>query len=138
MVKVSRQHHPQGKTFLVRDYTKNGQTRRLKLDGAVVELVRGYVTGAAARMVGQAAARKFDRGGGWILWLPGPDDEQVRGDPGVSDLWVGGDGLLVGAGQFSLGNSGRDRVCQRPRTCTLPSSVDVPAASQQPNLQRRP
>jgi integrase len=43
VVKVSRRHHPQGKTFLVRDYTKNGQTRRLKLDGAVVELVRGYV-----------------------------------------------------------------------------------------------
>jgi integrase len=43
VVKVSRAHHPQGKTFLVRDYTKNGQTRRLKLDRAVVELVRGYV-----------------------------------------------------------------------------------------------
>jgi integrase len=43
VVKVSREHHPQGKTFLVRDYTKNGQTRRLKLDGAVVELVRAYV-----------------------------------------------------------------------------------------------
>jgi hypothetical protein len=43
VVKVSREHHPQGKTFLVRDYTKNGQTRRLKLDGAVVELVRGHV-----------------------------------------------------------------------------------------------
>jgi integrase len=43
VVKVSRQHHPQGKTFLVRDYTKNGQTRRLKLDRAVVELVRRYV-----------------------------------------------------------------------------------------------
>ena len=43
VVKVSRQHHPHGKTFLVRDYTKNGQTRRLKLDGAVVELVRGYL-----------------------------------------------------------------------------------------------
>ena len=43
VVKVSRQHHPQGKTFLVRDYTKNGQTRRLKLDRAVVELVRGHV-----------------------------------------------------------------------------------------------
>jgi hypothetical protein len=27
----------------VRDYTKNGQTRRLKLDRAVVELVRGQV-----------------------------------------------------------------------------------------------
>ena len=27
VVKVSRQHHPQGKTLLVRDYTKNGQTR---------------------------------------------------------------------------------------------------------------
>ena len=27
----------------MRDYTKNGQTRRLKLDGAVVELVRGHV-----------------------------------------------------------------------------------------------
>ena len=43
VVKVSRQHHPQGKTFLVRDYTKNGQTRRLRLDQAVVELVRGHV-----------------------------------------------------------------------------------------------
>jgi len=42
VVKVSRQHHPKGKTFLVRDYTKNGQTRRLKLDRAVVELVRGH------------------------------------------------------------------------------------------------
>jgi len=28
VVKVSRAHHPQGKTFLVRDYTKNGQTSR--------------------------------------------------------------------------------------------------------------
>lgn len=44
VVKVSRQHHPQGKTFLVGDYTKNGQTRRLKLDRAVAELVRGHVT----------------------------------------------------------------------------------------------
>jgi integrase len=43
VVKVSRQHHPQGKTFLVRDYTKNGQTRRLKLDQAVVELVREHI-----------------------------------------------------------------------------------------------
>jgi integrase len=43
VVKVARQHHPQGKTFLVRDYTKNGQTLRLKLDRAVVELVRGHV-----------------------------------------------------------------------------------------------
>ena len=43
VVKVSRPHHPQGKTFLVRDFTKNGQTRRLKLDRAVVELVRGHV-----------------------------------------------------------------------------------------------
>jgi integrase len=43
VVKVSREHHPQGKTSLVRDYTKNGQTRRLKLDGAVVELVPGYL-----------------------------------------------------------------------------------------------
>ena len=43
VVKVSREHHPQGKTFLVRDYTKNGQTSRLKLDRAVVEFVRGYV-----------------------------------------------------------------------------------------------
>jgi hypothetical protein len=42
VVKVSRQHHPQGKTFLVRDYTKNRQTRRLN-GGAVVELVRGHV-----------------------------------------------------------------------------------------------
>jgi len=43
VVKVSREHHPRGKTFLARDYTKNGQTRRLKLDRAVVELVRGHV-----------------------------------------------------------------------------------------------
>src|SRR5215831_16486873 len=44
-----------------------------------------------------AAGRTFGCGG-WILWLPGSDDEEVRGDPGVSDLWVGGGGLLVGAG----------------------------------------
>jgi integrase len=43
VVKVSREHHPQGKTFLVRDYTKNGQTRRLKLDPDAVELVRAHV-----------------------------------------------------------------------------------------------
>jgi integrase len=43
VVKVSREHHPRGKTFLVRPYTKNGQTRRLKLDRAVVELVRAHV-----------------------------------------------------------------------------------------------
>jgi integrase len=43
VVKVSREHHPQGKRFLVRDYTKNGQTRRLKLDPEVVELVRAHV-----------------------------------------------------------------------------------------------
>jgi len=51
VVKVSRQHHPQGKTFLVRDYTKNGQTRRLKLDRAIVDLVRGYV---AEQGIGEA------------------------------------------------------------------------------------
>lgn len=44
VVKVSREHHPQGKRFLVRDYTKNGQTRRLKLDPEVVELVRAHVS----------------------------------------------------------------------------------------------
>jgi integrase len=43
VVKVSREPHPRGKTFLVRDYTKNDQTRRLKLDPAVVELVGGHV-----------------------------------------------------------------------------------------------
>jgi integrase len=43
VVKVSREHHPQGKTFLVRDYTKNGQTRRVKLDQAAVDLVREHV-----------------------------------------------------------------------------------------------
>ena len=48
VVKVSRQHHAKGKTFLVRDYTKNGQTRRLKLDRAVVELVRGHVPNAVS------------------------------------------------------------------------------------------
>jgi integrase len=44
VVKVSRAHHPQGKTFLVRDYTKNGQTRRLKLDRDVVQLVAAYIS----------------------------------------------------------------------------------------------
>lgn len=43
VVKVSREHHPQGKTFLVREYTKNGETRRIKLDRAAVELVRAHV-----------------------------------------------------------------------------------------------
>jgi integrase len=43
VVKVSREHHPQGKTFLVRDYTKNGQTRRLKVDPDAVSLVRAHV-----------------------------------------------------------------------------------------------
>lgn len=41
-VKVSREHHPQGKTFLVREYTKNGEWRRVKLDRDVVELVRAF------------------------------------------------------------------------------------------------
>lgn len=45
VVKVSREHHPQGKTFLVREYTKNGGWRCLKLDRAAVELVRAYVAG---------------------------------------------------------------------------------------------
>jgi integrase len=44
VVKVSREHHPQGKTFLVREYTKNGETRVIKLDRATVELVRAHVT----------------------------------------------------------------------------------------------
>lgn len=43
VVKVSRKHHPDGKTFLVRDCTKNGQTRVLKLDRAVSEMVRAHV-----------------------------------------------------------------------------------------------
>lgn len=43
VVQVSRKHHPEGKTFLVRDYTKNGQTRMLKLDRGVSELVRVHV-----------------------------------------------------------------------------------------------
>jgi integrase len=43
VVKVSRQHHPQGKTFLVREYTKNGGWRQIKLDRAVIELVRAHV-----------------------------------------------------------------------------------------------
>ena len=43
IVKVSREHHPQGKTFLVREYTKNGGWRRIKLDGPVVGLVRAFV-----------------------------------------------------------------------------------------------
>jgi hypothetical protein len=44
-----------------------------------------------------AAGRAFGRGGGWILRLPGTHDEEIRGDPSISDLWVGGGGLLVGA-----------------------------------------
>jgi integrase len=43
VVQVSREHHPHGKAFLVRDYTKNGQTRRLKLDRAAVDLVGAHV-----------------------------------------------------------------------------------------------
>ena len=43
VVKVSREHHPQGKTFLVREYTKNGETRRIKLDRGVIEMVRAHV-----------------------------------------------------------------------------------------------
>jgi integrase len=43
IVKVSREHHPQGKTFLVGEYTKNGDWRRIKLDRAIVELVREFV-----------------------------------------------------------------------------------------------
>jgi integrase len=43
VVKVSREHHPQGKTFLVRYYTKNGQTRQLKLDRGVVKLLHIHV-----------------------------------------------------------------------------------------------
>jgi integrase len=43
VVKVSRKHHPQGKTFLVREYTKNGGWRRIKLDRPVVELIRAHV-----------------------------------------------------------------------------------------------
>jgi integrase len=43
VVKVSREHHPRGKTFLVREYTKNGDSRRIKLDRAVVELVHAHV-----------------------------------------------------------------------------------------------
>jgi integrase len=58
VVKVSRQHHPQGKTFLVRDYTKNGQTRRLKLDGAVVELVLGHVSEHDIDRAVRACARR--------------------------------------------------------------------------------
>lgn len=43
VVKVSRKHHPQGKTFLVREYTKNGGWRRVKLDRPVVDLIRAHV-----------------------------------------------------------------------------------------------
>ena len=43
VVKVSRKHHPQGKTFLVREYTKNGETRRLKLDRGVVQMLRAHI-----------------------------------------------------------------------------------------------
>jgi integrase len=43
VVKMSREHHPRGKTFLVREYTKNGEWRRIKLDRPVAELVRAHI-----------------------------------------------------------------------------------------------
>ena len=69
VVKVSPKHHPQGKTFLVREYTKNGSWRRIKLDRPVVELVRAHVTLIARRSWTIGAA---DRGGELAHHLPGP------------------------------------------------------------------
>lgn len=43
IVKVSRKHHPQGKTFLVREYTKNDDWRTIKLDPDVVALLQAHV-----------------------------------------------------------------------------------------------
>jgi integrase len=76
VVKVSRQHHPQGKTFLVRDYTNNGQTRRLKLDGAVVEFVRGYVT---EHGIGSAE-----------VMFPAELTKEQLGRLGIAPQWAGG------------------------------------------------
>jgi hypothetical protein len=42
-VKVSREHHLQGKTLLAREHTKNEETRRIKLDRGVIEVVRDFV-----------------------------------------------------------------------------------------------
>ena len=43
VVSVSRKHHPDGKTFLVRDYTKNGTTRRVPVDSGCMRMVRAYI-----------------------------------------------------------------------------------------------
>jgi integrase len=52
VVKVSREHHPQGKTFLARDYTKNGQTRRLKARRSCGRARTGICGGARHRRDG--------------------------------------------------------------------------------------
>jgi integrase len=43
VVAVSREHHPEGKTFLIRDYTKNGTTRRVPVDSGCARLVKDYI-----------------------------------------------------------------------------------------------
>jgi integrase len=42
IVSVSREHHPEGKTFLIRDYTKNGTTRRVPVDNGCMKIVKEY------------------------------------------------------------------------------------------------
>jgi site-specific recombinase XerD len=43
VVSVSRENHPDGKTFLVRDYTKNGTTRRVPVDSGCISMVKVWV-----------------------------------------------------------------------------------------------
>jgi integrase len=43
IVSVSREHHPEGKTFLVRDYTKNGTTRRVPVDSGCIAMVKDHI-----------------------------------------------------------------------------------------------
>jgi integrase len=43
VVSVSRENHPDGKTFLVRDYTKNGTTRRVPVDSGCISMVKDHI-----------------------------------------------------------------------------------------------
>lgn len=42
-VEVTAKYHPTGNRFLTREYTKNGEHRRFKIDPAVSEMVRGHI-----------------------------------------------------------------------------------------------
>ena len=42
-VEVTAEFHPEGYRFLTRQYTKNGEHRRMKIDGEVAEMVREHI-----------------------------------------------------------------------------------------------